>query len=102
VATLTVTAAPTSLQGPLPANAISLYHKPARDLLSVRVTLPNAEPIHLSLLDLQGRVLRRKSLERQSLHQHQCHLSVEGLPSGLYFLRIQVPSWQGQQKILGH
>lgn len=77
-----------------------LAPNPAQGLTHAQLHLPKAQPLKLSLLDMQGR--------RQDFHykqnQAQGHLNIpidlEGLTPGLYLLQVQVGEQMSYAKML--
>lgn len=67
-----------------PGATISIYPNPTRGPLTVEVTNLDNQPLSAKLFDAAGRAQRQWS--RLSLRQQ---LDLEGLPPGVYYLRIQ-------------
>jgi hypothetical protein len=81
---------PTAL-GYLPKPAeISVFPNPANELLFVNVTSKNATA-QFAILDITGRVLKTETLTTSS----QQHISLNGLPAGIYVLRVNDGQAQG-------
>lgn len=68
---------------PEPTAAFTLAPQPARDQL--RLTLADAQPLHVRLLALDGRVLRTWSLAGAQAHE----LALGDLATGLYLLEVR-------------
>jgi hypothetical protein len=66
--------------------------------MTITVDPGGAGPVRVALYDLLGRRLR--TLVDGSVHGPvRTHLSAEGLPSGVYFLRATGPSTQQTRRI---
>jgi hypothetical protein len=66
------------------------YPNPAADALTVEFVLEKSQPVHLVLLDAQGRIVRQhidEEIKAVGLFSEQ--VSLHGLPAGLYFLKIE-------------
>jgi hypothetical protein len=65
----------------------TVYPNPAESELTVRIEGVQNQQVKLNLMNLSGQVVMERKVEAvQSAHQER--LSLEGLPSGLYLLRI--------------
>ncbi|MCB2203494.1 T9SS type A sorting domain-containing protein [bacterium] len=85
---------------PRPASVqVNAYPNPARDVLSVSLTLPSATAVDIELLDLLGRVRQRRSLGMQSPGTHSMTLNLASEPPGWYILRIPALGSQGHTLI---
>lgn len=67
--------------------AASLYPNPARNLATLSVELPEALPIHVALVAMDGRRVFEQAYPAVSKHRVQ--LSLGDLPAGLYSWRMQ-------------
>ena len=56
-------------------------------------------PLQISLLDVQGRTIKNWTFEKQSLSWNQS-LSLAGVASGTYFIRIQGPTLREARQII--
>ncbi|MEM6263696.1 MAG: T9SS type A sorting domain-containing protein [Bacteroidota bacterium] len=84
---------PLSIEG----STIRIWPNPAQDQVWVEVEGTNKGlPLSVSLLDLQGRSLLTKEFATGDPNP----LEVNGLPSGLYLIRIQSPTTQRYAKLL--
>jgi sugar lactone lactonase YvrE len=67
---------------------------------TIRLEMENAGPVRISLLDLQGRIVRVISDEFLMAGQHQIGYQFGNLPTGLYLLRVENDRTAGSRKIL--
>jgi hypothetical protein len=74
---------PTSLE-----NQLRIYPNPAHDHATVRFDVARAGDVALSLVDLQGRPVWQMQVARAVPGMRAVEVPLEGLPSGLYFLRM--------------
>jgi PKD repeat protein len=70
----------------------TLYPNPASDRIYLNLHTQYTGELQLTLLDAQGKVLRRYTVEAQQL----ITLSVQDVPRGLYFLRVEIPNVSAQ------
>ena len=68
-----------------------VWPNPATDQLHVETTLPVAAPLHLTLLDAVGRVVRERTVAAAT-GRVQTTLALAGLPAGLYVVRATAGS----------
>lgn len=76
--------------------ALQIWPNPARELLQVRYTLNARSTVHLSLIDMQGRVYSMARDRIQEAGTWEQHMDVGHFPPGLYLLQVQ----QGAQRII--
>lgn len=76
--------------------ALQIWPNPARELLQVRYTLKARSTVHLSLIDMQGRVYSMARDRIQEAGTWEQHMDVGHFPPGLYLLQVQ----QGAQRII--
>jgi uncharacterized delta-60 repeat protein len=89
------------LQGPelgitdneLSMASLSVYPNPVAETATIGYVLGSQTTVSLSLLDLQGRVIRNLfAAEKQAAGMHQVRLVLPGeLPAGTYTLRLSTP-----------
>ena len=65
----------------------SVYPNPAQEMVSVSVPEAMRGPVDLQLLDATGRVVR--NAQTQVFGQEPVSFNLEGLPGGIYHLRLQ-------------
>jgi len=75
-------------------NPVSVDH-----VLSVAFDLSQPETVQLSLLDIQGRVLRQMTYI-PTLGSAPLQVSVEDIPRGLYLLHANGKNWKNTQKVI--
>ncbi|MGH7600610.1 MAG: T9SS type A sorting domain-containing protein, partial [bacterium] len=81
-----------------------VYHLSARqksamanELVQIRYTIPQPAFVTLILYDLSGRQVKPLVRETKSAGEHATAFSVDNLPSGIYFYRLQA----GQRRAVG-
>ncbi len=80
----------------LPENAFRLYPNPASGTLFVE--FPEAvSDARLELLDLQGRVLRTHTQDGPA---QTLRLDLQGMPAGMYLLKVELPEGVGARKVV--
>jgi hypothetical protein len=72
--------------------AFRAFPNPATDAIQLEVSLEQAQDMDISLLDLQGKVLRQEHVRSAAYRQQW---SLDQLSAGLYLMRLRTP--QGQQ-----
>ncbi|RSK36010.1 T9SS type A sorting domain-containing protein [Hymenobacter metallilatus] len=79
-----------------------IYPNPAsRGPVTVGFALAGAEPVTLTLTDLQGRVVRRLEQGRRfGAGPHEVPVTTDNLPAGLYLLQLQTPTFRQTQKLV--
>lgn len=93
-----------SCGGTLPAGLIeeevvSFFPNPARDVLQVTVSLPDAEKVQVSIIDMMGRRVQGATLENGIFNQT---IDVSGLTSGVYLLRVENGEKSFTEKVVIH
>jgi hypothetical protein len=77
---------------------LSTYPNPASRRATVRYALPEKQKASIRLYDALGRQVRTVLNEEQA-GRHQQTLDVDGLPSGVYFLRLRADGQTRTQKL---
>ncbi|MCA6364036.1 MAG: T9SS type A sorting domain-containing protein [Bacteroidetes bacterium] len=85
---------------PQPQLSLGLYPNPASNVLNIQATLPQAGQTMLELLDERGRPVQRKALGRRPEGAFNEQLNVEGLPAGMYYVRIVCGTVQGAKMVM--
>jgi hypothetical protein len=62
---------------------------PVRDGSRVSLTLPRSAALDLTLVDLQGRAVRRVASGTYAAGEHSFTIARDGLPAGIYWLRLR-------------
>lgn len=75
------------------------WPNPVRGKTSIRYTLPTSTMITLSVVDVQGRVIRQLASEIQSVGVHTVNITTD-LNPGMYFLRLRAGAVQQTQKMV--
>jgi hypothetical protein len=77
---------------------LGTYPNPAHQQVTVRYALPEQQAVTIRLYDVLGRQVRTLVRETQD-GRHERRLDVDGLPSGVYFLRLQAEGETRTQKL---
>ncbi len=75
---------------------INIYPNPFYETLQVSVTGNDQEPIMADWINSLGQIVKRQSLQANQNEQ----LTLEGVPSGTYILRIKAGGLQHSQKVM--
>jgi len=90
-----VTSTPTVL------STFNAFPNPFQERITIRFTLPATQPTTLKVLDNQGHLLATLFQEEAQANQtYQVEWQAGKQPAGLYFLQLQTPTLQQQQKLL--
>lgn len=76
------------------------YPNPFNSSVSIGYSLINAGEVRLSLLDLNGRLVRLLLSGKAAAGQHNLTLNAGSLPSGLYIIRLDSGGMTSQKKII--
>jgi hypothetical protein len=74
-------------------NSLRLSPNPARERSSVEISLKNATPLSLRLLDAQGRMVRAVYQTQIAVSALRETLDLSGLAAGTYFLECRAGDW---------
>lgn len=77
-----------------------VYPNPFNSHTIVRYSIPVNSKVSLNVYDLSGRVVEYIVDGYKQAGTHSTHLAAENLPSGLYFLRIQISGQSLTQKVM--
>lgn len=85
---------PTGVPGPSQfAGLFTTYPNPATDVVTLQVTWEQPQPFHVSLTDMQGRVLMH--CQEAAVRNYQKQVATQSLPAGNYFISVA-----GNQSVL--
>jgi hypothetical protein len=76
------------------------YPNPFNPSTSIRYALPAAGPVRLRVFDLLGKEVATLVDAPQSAGWHTASFQASGLPSGVYFYRLESGSWVQTQKMV--
>ncbi|MBN1543157.1 family 10 glycosylhydrolase [candidate division KSB1 bacterium] len=76
------------------------YPNPFNPTTSIRYTLDRTAPVSLRVFDLSGRQVRTLVQELQSAGSYSVSFNAEGLPSGVYFYRLEFAGEYRTKKML--
>jgi hypothetical protein len=98
------TSSVTSIQPTDPASAalsghISVYPNPAGDQVNLEISNSVMGSISVNVIDAMGVTVKRYQYSKEATLMQQT-LSLNGLPTGLYFIRMQSAGWTETRKIL--
>ncbi len=68
---------------------VTLYPSPATGSVRVDYSLNDATAIQISVLDVMGKTMLSTKLEKQALGTHTQEINLNGLSSGIYFMRLR-------------
>jgi hypothetical protein len=78
----------TSIQPPISGTSLKLYPNPVSEVLSIENPLPSGKEWSLSIMNIHGQEMYRKSLSVSSSND-SVNLDVAHLPSGMYICRVE-------------
>lgn len=78
----------------------SVFPNPATDAVQVQYTLKASGAVQVACLSTTGQVLRTKSFTNMPSGEHQTELGLNGLPSGLYQVRITTQDGTSVKRIV--
>ncbi|PCH90831.1 MAG: hypothetical protein COB85_09895 [Bacteroidetes bacterium] len=76
------------------------YPNPSDNNVSISYFLPESKEISLSLLDLQGRLVKTISQGRQAKGSHVVQVSLDNLAQGVYFYQLKAQNNVYQKKLV--
>jgi len=76
------------------------YPNPFNASTIIRYSIPQINSIELIIFNLIGEVIRRKVIENQKEGIYELSFNATGLPSGVYFYRIQAGSFVETKKMV--
>lgn len=86
-------------QNAIDTKGIKLYPNPASDILYVHFGTLNDLPIHLTLFDLNGRLVFDRNIK---IENYQININVSSLVAGMYLIKIKGAKLNYYSKILVH
>ena len=95
----TTVALPTGVRAAAATLPAVVWPNPATDQLHVETTLPVAAPLHLTLLDAVGRVVRERTVAAAT-GRVKATLALAGLPAGLYVVRATAGSTSFTRRVV--
>src|SRR5690606_10966466 len=72
----------------LEALALAAYPNPFRDRLTVAFEVARAGPVVVEVVDVLGRVVRRRDLGVVPVGRREVALGGDGIPAGVYVVRV--------------
>ena len=89
-----------SVEVPLEFGIISTYPNPFNSTTRITYSIPEAARIELKLFDLAGREVTTLVNEMKQPGVHTTNLTATDLPSGLYFVRLEVSGKMLSRKVI--
>ena len=80
-------------------NSFVLSPNPAREMVTVTINNSHTGVMNIQLIDPSGVIRQNQQLQKEQSYS-QVSLSMNGLPAGLYFVRVQVGNWIQTGKLL--
>lgn len=74
---------------PAASGFTAVFPNPVQDAVTARYTLASPQAVTLDLVDLLGRRVRTLEAGRQTAGAHEAEIEADGLPAGLYLLRLR-------------
>jgi hypothetical protein len=96
------TSAGTPTEDPLDTSSFRLEGSrpnPASTVTSIAYVLPAATDVRITVFDLLGRQLETLVSARQPAGPHTLHVDVSRLPTGTYFVHLDVGAWTDQAQL---
>jgi hypothetical protein len=87
----------------LSQSGIELFPNPAKaGRVTVKYSLPRAEPLRVTLLDVSGRTVRRSSFEARSSAEGSFSIDVRGVNAGVYVVKLESGASSLTRKLVIH
>jgi len=81
-------------------HALKITPNPFDDYFQLDYHVQTEENVYINLIDLQGRILRNIVDEEQALGPYQLRINTQDLPTGIYFLQININGEQITKKMV--
>lgn len=94
--------APSGINDFVPDFDVALFPNPASDLVTISLNLAEATTMNMKLITMSGRVMKNESLGFLSIGEHAVPVSLEGLSSGIYLIRLQGETGIVTKKLFVH
>jgi len=85
---------------PLIVHYLQVYPNPCTDLLHASYTLQEPAQIGISILDLQGRIVKNITNQTTPAGEQQIETSINDLANGIYILKIRTGGQDSYSKII--
>jgi PKD repeat protein len=96
--TINVIAGSTGINQALAPVSLNVFPNPASGALNVNLTNNTGEPASVELFNIEGqKVADMGSVSGQSV---QLNADLQGIPAGMYFLRVAAGTWQEHLKVI--
>jgi len=79
---------------------IQNYPNPFNPTTTITFTLPSRSDVHLSLVDVLGKVVREIAVGSYEAGLHKVELNASDLPSGVYFYRLEAGGFVDIKKLI--
>ncbi len=82
------------------SSSFSAYPNPANNLLNLSYSITQNDDVKISMFDLLGKEMANVNVGPQVAGMQTQQLNTAGLPSGIYFVKLQVGNHQVTKKVL--
>jgi len=76
------------------------YPNPFNPRTKIVVTIPVTSKIHLAVYDLLGQLVSEIAAEEYQAGTHEFDFEASGIPSGIYFYKLESVSFQDTKKMI--
>ncbi|MEL7362790.1 MAG: T9SS type A sorting domain-containing protein, partial [Bacteroidota bacterium] len=77
----------------------AVFPNPVRDAATLRYALPTTAAVRLTVKDVLGRTVLTRTEGVQPAGQHEARLALDGLPSGVYVVRLDADGANATQRV---
>lgn len=88
-----------SLSGPDTTQSVTVFPNPFKDQVRVQISNTSAGQVRIIVIDASGRAIREYTFIKESGTMLQT-LPLQVLPAGIYYIRVQMASWQRTIKVV--
>lgn len=81
-------------------SGLKLYPNPARNLVTVQYSLENDAQMHFTLVDMSGRIVLQKDMEKRFSGFNSFNIDVSGFQKGIYFLNMTSATYTKTMKLI--
>ena len=77
-----------------------LFPNPGQDEVNLSINLTSAKQVSLTMTNITGDKMKFEENENLSTGEHSFHIQTKGLPSGVYFVRIEIDGQTRTEKLV--